>query len=67
MMNVPLELLIEPPTQAAQLDSASRRPQPRARLEPKKSPVDFWHAPTVIAENHFVYKSLSNWAFRFVC
>jgi DNA repair photolyase len=26
--------------------------------------VDFWHAPAVIAENHFVYKSLSNWAFN---
>jgi DNA repair photolyase len=23
-----------------------------------------WHAPAVIAENHFVYKSLSNWAFN---
>jgi DNA repair photolyase len=29
-----------------------------------KHPVDFWHAPAVIAENHFVYKSLSNWAFN---
>jgi DNA repair photolyase len=28
------------------------------------APVDFWHAPAVIAENHFVYKSLSNWAFN---
>jgi DNA repair photolyase len=33
-------------------------------LNPQKSPVDFWHAPAVIAENHFVYKSLSNWAFN---
>lgn len=30
----------------------------------EKSPVDFWHAPAVIAENNFVYKSLSNWAFN---
>jgi len=30
----------------------------------EKEPVDFWHAPAVIAENHFVYKSLSNWAFN---
>ncbi len=30
----------------------------------EKQPVDFWHAPAVIAENHFVYKSLSNWAFN---
>jgi DNA repair photolyase len=34
------------------------------RLKPEKSPVDFWHAPAVIAENHFIYKSLSNWAFN---
>src|SRR5262245_30154849 len=27
-------------------------------------PVDLWHAPAVIAENHFVYKSLSNWALN---
>lgn len=26
--------------------------------------VGLWHAPAVIAENHFVYKSLSNWAFN---
>src|SRR5438132_13680013 len=40
---------------------AERRP-PKLKLQ--KSPVDFWHAPAVIAENHFVYKSLSNWAFN---
>jgi DNA repair photolyase len=28
------------------------------------SRVGLWHAPAVIAENHFVYKSLSNWAFN---
>jgi DNA repair photolyase len=28
------------------------------------SRVGIWHAPAVIAENHFVYKSLSNWAFN---
>lgn len=27
-------------------------------------PVDLWHAPAVIAENNFVHKSLSNWAFN---
>jgi DNA repair photolyase len=32
--------------------------------EIQKQPVDYWHAPAVIAENHFVYKSLSNWAFN---
>src|SRR5436309_7797120 len=30
----------------------------------EKQSVDYWHAPAVIAENHFVYKSLSNWAFN---
>jgi len=29
-----------------------------------KPPVVFWHAPAVIAENNFIYKSLSNWAFN---
>src|SRR5688572_25371739 len=29
-----------------------------------KTPVAFWHAPAVIAENNFVYKSLSNWSFN---
>jgi len=35
-------------------------PTPR----PTNSRVGIWHAPAVIAENHFVYKSLSNWAFN---
>ena len=26
--------------------------------------VGIWHAPAVIAENNFIYKSLSNWAFN---
>jgi DNA repair photolyase len=26
--------------------------------------VGLWHCPAVITENHFVYKSLSNWAFN---
>src|SRR5437879_193363 len=63
-MIVRLELLIEPPPEPEQLEPALRMPQARGRLEPKKSPVDFWHAPAIIAENHFVYKSLSNWAFN---
>jgi len=58
------ELLIEPLLQSAQPVSPPREPQARARLKPTKSPVDFWHAPAVIAENNFVYKSLSNWAFN---
>src|SRR5213593_828982 len=32
--------------------------------QPTDSSVGLWHAPAVIAENHFVYKSLSNWAFN---
>lgn len=26
--------------------------------------VSMWHAPAVIAENNFIYKSLSNWSFN---
>jgi DNA repair photolyase len=39
---------------------------PRTRRTSKRlgTPVDFWQVPAVIAENHFVYKSLSNWAFN---
>ena len=41
----------------------------RSRVIPARSvPTDYrvgiWHAPAVIAENNFVYKSLSNWAFN---
>jgi DNA repair photolyase len=43
----------------------TRRPREISRLNPpKRLPVDFWHAPAVIAENNFIYKSLSNWAFN---
>ena len=31
---------------------------------PTESRVGMWHAPAVIAENNFIYKSLSNWAFN---
>jgi DNA repair photolyase len=34
------------------------------RVLPLHESVDFWHAPAVIAENNFIYKSLSNWAFN---
>src|ERR1700720_2478502 len=39
---------------------------PRTRRTSKRlgAPVDFWQLPAVIAENHFIYKSLSNWAFN---
>ncbi len=56
------ELLIEPLQRRTELDSSSALP---AHIRSsRKSPIDFWHAPAVIAENHFVYKSLSNWAFN---
>jgi DNA repair photolyase len=51
------ELVIDPQPSSAQLAST-------ARLKPKKSSVDFWYASAVIAENNFIYKSLSNWAFN---
>src|SRR3954471_19436931 len=38
--------------------------EPPARASVPQVPVNFWHAPAVIAENNFVYKSLSNWAFN---
>ena len=38
---------------------------PQKRLDaPSDGRVGMWHAPAVIAENNFVYKSLSNWAFN---
>ena len=46
------------------LDAGLREPRAVTPAKYDKSPVDFWHAPAVIAENHFVYKSLSNWAFN---
>lgn len=51
---------------AAVLDIDPKPPRTRntLRLKSRKSPVDFWHAPAVIAPNNFVYKSLSNWAFN---
>ena len=36
----------------------------RPLQRPEDSRVGLWHAPAVIAENHFVYKSLSNWALN---
>ena len=44
-----------------------------ARVLPRVAPalprrpdnrVGMWHAPAVIAENNFIYKSLSNWSFN---
>lgn len=62
-MNTPFELFLdELPAPAAPPGGLSRTS--REQMESNKAPVDFWHAPAVIAENHFVYKSLSNWAFN---
>src|SRR5437762_8291011 len=41
-----------------------RLPSTRPASSVPRFPVGFWYAPAVIAENHFVYKSLSNWAFN---
>ncbi len=38
--------------------------RPRERQIDNEPRVSFWHAPAVIAENNFIYKSLSNWAFN---
>lgn len=54
---------------AAALDSSIlaeflARPRSHRRKETARTPVDLWQSPAVIAENNFVYKSLSNWAFN---
>jgi DNA repair photolyase len=48
------------------LDNAVRFHSPVARppLQNGDHRVGMWHAPAVIAENNFIYKSLSNWAFN---
>jgi DNA repair photolyase len=46
----------------AELIAERRWTQPRPRV--RRVPVDYWHVPAVIAENNFIYKSLSNWAFN---
>jgi len=39
--------------------------RPRVLLRPRvDNRVGMWHAPAIIAENNFIYKSLSNWAFN---
>jgi DNA repair photolyase len=48
---------------ATLLDVAPSPPATRAHV-PAERRVGLWHAPAVIAENHFVFKSLSNWAFN---
>ncbi len=47
----------------AMLDTATPPVQPRALVRPDNR-VGMWHSPAVIAENNFIYKSLSNWAFN---
>jgi DNA repair photolyase len=48
---------------AVLLDNATFSARPRAPLRTDNR-VGMWHMPAVIAENNFVYKSLSNWAFN---
>ena len=56
-------LSAEPPSRLER--PKENRFSPQQLAAPRtRSPVDFWYAPAVIAENHFVYKSLSNWAFN---
>src|ERR1019366_834809 len=38
--------------------------RPRDRQIENERRVGFCHAPAIIAENNFIYKSLSNWAFN---
>jgi DNA repair photolyase len=48
--------------QAPRVGRANARKAPQIPLA--DVPVNFWHAPAVIAPNNFVYKSLSNWSFN---
>src|ERR1700742_4822961 len=41
-----------------------RSPAPKTSLLLTDERVGIWSSPAVIAENNFVYKSLSNWAFN---
>ena len=56
------ETLLEPRERSLVDLSATGPAHPHAK--PPKPPVAVWHAPAVIAENNFIYKSLSNWAFN---
>jgi DNA repair photolyase len=38
--------------------------QPPLMETSPKTPIGMWFSPAVIAENNFIYKSLSNWAFN---
>lgn len=40
------------------------KPAPRRASLRHDNRVGMWHAPAVIAENNFIYKSLSNWSFN---
>ena len=58
-----MNLFLERPIR--RLEPRFQTPKPVMRqVNAKPVPVDFWHAPAVIAENNFIYKSLSNWAFN---
>ena len=57
------QLVVEIPPQQTSLVVPTAS-QPTVRRKRTRTSIDWWHAPAVIAENHFVYKSLSNWAFN---
>ncbi len=60
---IPTQLIDTPARQG----TTFRRPAFRLRpgdSSSRKSAVDFWRSPAVIALNNFIYKSLSNWAFN---
>src|SRR6266700_650701 len=56
------EIFADPSIQQTLFEERSKNAKPAHAIT--RSPVDFWHAPAGIAENHFVHKSLSNWAFN---
>lgn len=58
-----MNLVLERPIR--RLEPRFQTPKPvLQQVNAKLVPVDFWHSPAVIAENNFIYKSLSNWAFN---
>jgi len=57
-------LAIEPTARRAKPRSTDALVRDFNQMRAARSRVGMWHAPAVIAENHFVYKSLSNWAFN---
>lgn len=53
-----MSLVLDRPTQRKAM---AVQPSPFSLVDNR---VGMWHSPAIIAENNFVYKSLSNWAFN---